>query len=137
MLSARELNSESLPNRTWINERLTFTHGYGLTLGPVNEVTPEGLPVLFIKNLPPESTVDLQGRRAEHLLRRALERPRVRARRTRKEFHYPTGDDNVYADTRARAACRVGGSLRKLLFAIRFGSGKVAALATTSPPTAA
>ena len=40
MLSARELNSESLPNRTWINEHLTFTHGYGLTLGPVNEVTP-------------------------------------------------------------------------------------------------
>ena len=44
MLSARELNSASLPNRTWINERLTFTHGYGLTLGPVNQVTPEGLP---------------------------------------------------------------------------------------------
>ena len=79
MLSARELDSASLPNRNWINERLTFTHGYGLTLGPVNQVTPEGLPVLFIKNLPPESTVDLPGDRAEHLLRRAVERPRVRA----------------------------------------------------------
>ena len=53
MLSARELNSQSLPSRTWINEHLTFTHGYGLTLGPVNEVTPEGLPVLFIRDLPP------------------------------------------------------------------------------------
>ena len=52
MISARELNSASLPNRTWINERLTFTHGYGITLGPVNQVTAEGLPVLFIKNLP-------------------------------------------------------------------------------------
>ena len=41
MLSARELSSESLPNRNWINERLTFTHGYGVTLGPVNQVTPE------------------------------------------------------------------------------------------------
>ena len=60
MLSARELNSESLPSRTWINERLTFTHGYGLTLGPVNQVTPEGLPVLFIKDLPPASSVDLE-----------------------------------------------------------------------------
>ena len=48
MLSARELNSASLPNRTWVNERLTFTHGYGLTLGPVNQVTSEGLPVLFV-----------------------------------------------------------------------------------------
>ena len=53
MLSARELNSSSLPNRTWVNERLTFTHGYGLTLGPVNQVTNEGLPVLFVRNLPP------------------------------------------------------------------------------------
>src|SRR6266480_2053962 len=53
LLSPRELNSASLPTRTFINERLTFTHGMGLTLGPVNQVTPEGLPVLFIKDLPP------------------------------------------------------------------------------------
>src|SRR2546430_274852 len=55
LLSPRELNSGSLPTRTFINERLTFTHGMGLTLGPVNQVTPEGLPVLFIKDLPPAS----------------------------------------------------------------------------------
>src|SRR5262245_47518172 len=60
MLSARELNSASLPARTWVNERLTFTHGYGLTLGPVNEVTSEGLPVLFVRNLPPETIPDLK-----------------------------------------------------------------------------
>ncbi len=60
MLSARELNSASLPNRTWVNERLTFTHGYGLTLGPVNQVTSEGLPVLFVRDLPPQTTVDLK-----------------------------------------------------------------------------
>src|SRR5437667_345789 len=59
MLSPRELNSASLPTRTFINERLTFTHGMGLTLGPVNEVTEEGLPVLFIKDLPPASSVSL------------------------------------------------------------------------------
>ena len=59
MLSARELNSASLPNRTWVNERLTFTHGYGLTLGPVNEVTSEGLPVLFVRDLPPVTIPDL------------------------------------------------------------------------------
>src|SRR5204863_428683 len=53
LLSPRELNSGSLPTRTFINERLTFTHGMGLTLGPVNQVTSEGLPVLFIKDLPP------------------------------------------------------------------------------------
>ena len=56
MLSARELSSASLPNRNWINEQLTFTHGFGLTLGPVNQVTPEGLPVLFVKDIPPVSS---------------------------------------------------------------------------------
>ena len=60
MLSVRELNPAALPNRTWINERLVFTHGHGLTLGPVNQVTSEGLPVLFVRDLPPVSTVDLQ-----------------------------------------------------------------------------
>ena len=48
------------PEPQLINERLTFTHGYGLTLGPVNQVTPEGLPVLFIKDIPPQSAVSLQ-----------------------------------------------------------------------------
>ena len=53
LLSPRELNTAALPTRTFINEHLTFTHGMGLTLGPVNQVTTEGLPVLFIKDLPP------------------------------------------------------------------------------------
>ncbi|MBI2622393.1 UPF0182 family protein, partial [Candidatus Microgenomates bacterium] len=57
MLSPRELASDSLPNKNWINERLTFTHGYGVAGGPVNQVTPEGLPVLFVKDLPPKSEV--------------------------------------------------------------------------------
>jgi uncharacterized protein len=65
MLSARELNSESLPNRNWINERLTFTHGYGVTLGPVNQVTPEGLPTLFIKDLPPTFDRSIFGQLAD------------------------------------------------------------------------
>jgi uncharacterized protein len=59
LLSPRELNAASLPTRTFINEHLTFTHGMGLTLGPVNQVTTEGLPVLFVKDLPPVSTVSL------------------------------------------------------------------------------
>ena len=84
MLSARELNSRSLPSRTWINEQLTFTHGYGLTLGPVNEVTPEGLPVLFIRDLPLASTVDLKVTPAGDLLRRAARDRRLRPHQDRR-----------------------------------------------------
>ena len=60
MLAARELNTASLPTRTFINEHLTYTHGMGVTLGPSNEVTTEGLPVLCVKDLPPASSVPIR-----------------------------------------------------------------------------
>ena len=96
MLSARELNSRSLPSRTWINERLTFTHGYGLTLGPVNEVTPEGLPVLFIKDLPLTSSVDLKVTQPA-IYFGELSDDHVFVKTETQEFDYPRGDDNVFA----------------------------------------
>lgn len=121
MLSARELNSASLPNRSWINERLTFTHGYGLALGPVNEVTPEGLPVLFIKNLPPESEVDL-GVEQPSIYFGELSNDHVFVRTNTREFHYPRGDDNVFATYDGEGGVEVGGFFRRALFAIRFQS---------------
>jgi len=119
MLSARELNSESLPNRSWINERLTFTHGYGLTLGPVNQVTPEGLPVLFIKNIPPESTVDLKVTEPS-IYFGELSNDHVFVRTRTKEFHYPKGDDNVTATYEGEGGVPLGGFFGKVLFSIRF-----------------
>jgi uncharacterized membrane protein (UPF0182 family) len=121
MLSARELNSESLPSRTWINERLTFTHGYGLTLGPVNQVTPEGLPVLFIKDLPPQSTVDLAVTQPA-LYFGELSNDHVFVGTATEEFDYPRGDDNVFASYEGTGGVPLGGFFRRLLFAIRFRS---------------
>ena len=124
MLSARELNSDSLPNRNWINERLTFTHGYGVTLGPVNQVTPEGLPVLFIKDLPPQSSVDLKvdepsiyfGQQSNDY---------VFVKTKAREFHYPKGEDNVYTTYEGTGGVPVSSFFRRLLFSIRFRSFKV------------
>jgi len=121
MLSARELNSNSLPNRSWINERLTFTHGYGITLGPVNQVTPEGLPVLFIKNLPPESSVDLEIREPS-IYYGELSSDHVFVRTTTPEFHYPRGEDNVTTAYDGEGGVPIDSFLRRLMFAIRFGS---------------
>jgi len=123
MLSARELNSNSLPNATWINEHLTFTHGYGLTLGPVNQVTSEGLPVLFIKNLPPESSVDLKLTEPS-LYFGELSNDHVFVKTRTKEFHYPKGNDNVFATYEGRGGVSVGSFFHKLLFAMRFRSLK-------------
>ena len=67
-LSARELSADNLPDPNWVNQHLIYTHGYGLCLGPVNESTPDGLPVLFIKDIPPVSSIALQGHPAGNLL---------------------------------------------------------------------
>ncbi len=55
MITARELDSERLPSRTWVTLRLIYTHGYGLCLGPVNQFTDEGQPYLWVKNIPPKT----------------------------------------------------------------------------------
>jgi uncharacterized membrane protein (UPF0182 family) len=124
MLSARELNSDSLPNRNWINERLTFTHGYGVTLGPVNQVTPEGLPVLFIKDLPPQSSVDLQVDEPSIYFGQQSN-DHVFVKTNAREFHYPKGEDNVYTSYEGNGGVPVSGFLRRLLFSARFRSFKV------------
>ena len=124
MLSARELNSESLPNRNWINERLTFTHGYGLTLGPVNQVTPEGLPVLFIKDIPPQSGVSLQIEEPS-IYYGQLSNDHVFVKTNAREFHYPRGEDNVYTTYEGTGGVPVSNFFRRLLFSIRFQSFKV------------
>jgi uncharacterized membrane protein (UPF0182 family) len=125
LLSPRELSSESIPTRNWINEVLTFTHGYGLTLGPVNQVTPEGLPVLMIKDIPPVSTVkSLQVKRPE-IYFGELASDYVIVGTKAKEFNYPSGDENVYDNYSGKGGVRIDSTLKKILFAEYFGSMKI------------
>jgi len=124
MLSARELNSNSLPNRTWVNERLTFTHGYGLTLGPVNEVTSEGLPVLFVRDLPPVTTPAFTVDQPS-LYFGEISSDYVIVKTSTREFHYPRGDDNVFKEYDGRGGVPLSSLWRKLLFAFRFGAYQI------------
>ena len=119
MLSSRELNSNSLSNRTWPNERLVFTHGYGVALGPVNQVTAEGLPVLFVKDLPPNSEVDLSVEQPSVYFGE-LSNDYVIVNTDTREFHYPEGDDNVYSEYEGESGIPIGGLFHKLLFSLRF-----------------
>ncbi|RMG55223.1 MAG: UPF0182 family protein [Acidobacteria bacterium] len=121
MLSPRELSSELLPSRSWVNERLVFTHGYGVTLGPVNKVTPEGLPVLFIKDLPPVSSIDLEIRRPQ-IYFGELSNDYVFVRTRQREFDYPAGDNNVYTEYTGRGGIPIRSWFRRAVFALRFGS---------------
>ncbi|TSC54328.1 MAG: hypothetical protein LiPW31_160 [Microgenomates group bacterium LiPW_31] len=125
MLSPRELASESLPNKNWINERLTFTHGYGVAGGPVNLVTPEGLPVLFVKDLPPKSEVkELAITRPEIYFGEILN-DYVIANTKSKEFDYPKGEENVYTTYAGDGGVEINSPLRRLFYALRFGSLKL------------
>ena len=123
MLSARELNPESLPNRTWINEHLTFTHGYGITLGPVNEVTPQGLPILFVKDIPPVSSVarDIDVKEPAIYFGEVTNNY-VLVNTRAKEFHYSRGEHNVETTYTGKDGVRIGGIGRKLLFSLGFQS---------------
>jgi hypothetical protein len=121
MLSARELNTENMPNRSWVNERLFFTHGYGLTLGPVNQVTTEGLPVLFIRDLPPVSTTDLKIDEPS-IYFGELSSNYVLVKTRQPEFHYPRGDDNVTTTYTGTGGVPIGSFWRRWLFALRFAS---------------
>ncbi|MBY0494673.1 MAG: UPF0182 family protein [Cyanobacteria bacterium] len=124
MLSVRELNPAALPNRTWINERLVFTHGHGLTLGPVNQVTSEGLPVLFVRDLPPVTTVDLQITEPS-IYFGELANDYVIVRTDAQEFDYPKGEDNVYSTYAGSGGVQLGSFWRKLLFAAYFRSYQI------------
>ena len=121
MLSSRELNSDSLPNRSWVNERLQYTHGFGVALGPVNQVTAEGLPVLFIQDIPPRSETNLTISQPS-IYFGELSNDYVLVNTNTDEFHYPEGDDNVSTRYDGTGGTRLGGLFRRLLLSLRFRS---------------
>jgi uncharacterized membrane protein (UPF0182 family) len=125
MISARELNLDSPQLRNWINERLTYTHGYGLTLGPVNQITPEGLPVLFIKDLPPVSSVPSLNITRPEIYYGELSQDPVYVKTTSKEFNYPSGEQNVYTSYAGDGGVPISSYIRKMLFAARFNDMKL------------
>jgi uncharacterized membrane protein (UPF0182 family) len=125
MLSPRELSSESIPTRNWINETLTFTHGYGLTLGPVNQVTPEGLPVLMVKDIPPVSSVDTVTVTRPEIYFGKLTNNYVIVNTKSKEFDYPSGEENVFTEYAGRRGVVIDSLFKRLVFALHFNSLKL------------
>lgn len=124
MLSARELNHRNIPAeaRSWVNEHLQYTHGYGLTMSPVNVVTDEGLPHLFIKDLPPVSNgVDIPVTRPE-VYYGELTDNYVMVNTSAQEFDYATDSENVYADYAGQGGVPIGQMWQQALFALYFKS---------------
>jgi len=121
MLSPRELSYADLPEKSWINERLVFTHGFGLAMGPVSGITKEGLPEFYIKDIPPVSTAGPQVTRPEIYFGESPNDYVIVNTRT-KEFSYPTTEGNVYSVYEGTGGVRLSSVLYRLLYASYFGS---------------
>ncbi|WP_449240594.1 UPF0182 family membrane protein [Desulfoscipio gibsoniae] len=126
MLAARELDQEQLPDtaKTWINQRLKYTHGYGITMNPVNKMTSEGLPELFIKNIPPTSTIDNKVTRPEIYFGELADNY-VIVNTKAQEFDYPVGTENAYTTYEGNSGVKINGFLRKVIFALAFADYKM------------
>ena len=119
MLAARELNIEKLPesSRNWINEKLIYTHGYGITMNPVNGFTSEGLPTLMLSNMPIQRTVpSIQVKRPE-IYFGELTNTDVYVKTRQKEFDYPQGETNSMTSYEGTGGIELGSFLRRLLIA--------------------
>jgi uncharacterized protein len=124
MLSPRELSYGDLPSRNWINERLIFTHGNGITFGPVSRVSKEGLPEFFIKDIPAVSLADIKVTRPE-IYYGELSNEYVIVKTKVPEFSYPTATGNINTTYAGKGGVPLGSVANKALFAARFRTEKI------------
>ncbi|NLB53003.1 MAG: UPF0182 family protein [Syntrophomonadaceae bacterium] len=116
MLSAREIDQSELPEqaKTWINQKLMYTHGYGVVVSPVTEITTEGFPEFYIKDVPPKFSTDLTISRPEiYFGEKTNEYVIVNTKQ--KEFDYPMGEQNVFSTYEGEDGVKINSLPRKLM----------------------
>jgi uncharacterized protein len=124
-LAARELPPSQLPARasTWLNIHLKYTHGYGLVMSPVNEITEDGMPDLIVQNIPPSSNV-LSITRPEIYYGEQTDQYVLVNTKT-KEFDYPSGNKNVYTSYQGRGGVQLSSLFRRLVYTWNFMDIKI------------
>jgi hypothetical protein len=127
MLSARELNIDGLPQQaqTWVNQHITYTHGFGVAMSAVNQVTADGSPDFLVQDIPPISSApDLE-----------IDQPRIYfgergtdyslVNTTEAEFDYPGSGGDVYTDGYdGTGGVPISPLLNRLAFSARYGTIK-------------
>ncbi len=127
MLAARELDQDNIPGAGWVNTHLVYTHGFGAVVSPANDVTTEGQPDFYVRDIPPEN---LQGNPVLDIAE-----PRiyfgegfesgsfvfVRTKEPEVDFPLETGRDAVQFTTYSGGGgVKVGDIARRAAFALRF-----------------
>jgi len=125
MVSARELDQTNLPAVGWVNERLQYTHGFGVVFSPANNVASQGQPDFYVKGVPATSTVsELE-----------VEQPRIYfgesadsleyvvVNSLQDEVDYPLsteGQSVAYTNYSGEGGVGIGSFFRRLGFALRY-----------------
>lgn len=125
-LSAREIAHDELPQtaQTWVNRHLVYTHGSGVVLSPVNEVGQEGLPVLWVRDIPPRTPYPELTLTRPEIYHGELTDDYVIVGTTAQEFDYPSGDENVYTSYQGKGGVLLDSALKRLAYALRLGSSQ-------------
>ena len=119
VLSARELNPNSLPSDTWENRHLAFTHGYGAVLSPANSVTADGQPDFLVRNIPPQGEPPITQPRLYH--GEAIGGFGI-VNTGRDEIDYVREDGTAVTNRYdGRGGVGIGSIVRRIAFALRFG----------------
>jgi hypothetical protein len=132
MISARELSPELLPPaaQTWVNKHLIYTHGYGVIASPVNAVSEEGRPDLFIYDIPPQGVIEVE---RPEIYFGELTEDYVIVKTLQKEFDYPSGEKNIFTTYNGTGGVPIDNILKKVLFSMRFGDVNLLLTGYTTP----
>lgn len=125
MLAVRELNKANLENRSWVNLKLEFTHGYGLVMNPVDQVTTEGQPEFYIQDFPPQSVVEEIQITQPEIYYGELMADEVFVSPIRPSFSYPSGGENIETVYKGSGGVQLNSFFKRLAFALRLADSNV------------
>ncbi len=122
MLATREIDAEKLPpsSRNWVNEKLIYTHGYGLTMNTANGFDAEGMPKFVLSNMPLQSNAPEIKVTSPEIYYGQKTNSDVYVKTKRLEFNYPQGETNNLTSYEGTGGIRIGGFLRRMLLAWEF-----------------
>jgi uncharacterized membrane protein (UPF0182 family) len=134
-LVAREIAYDELPEtaQTWVNRHLVYTHGSGVVLSPVNEVVEEGLPNLWVRDIPPQSRYPELAITRPEIYFGELTDDYVIAKTKQPELDYPSGDQNVYTTYAGTGGVVLDSPLKRLAYALRLGDSQVLLSGSITP----
>ena len=126
MLSPRELSKDRIPDRKWINETFTYTHGYGCCFGPVNSASSDGLPDFYVKDIPPVyEKKDIPQPPNPAIYYGELTDSYCIVKSKEREFDYPSGDENIYCTYEGKAGAEINSLWSRIVFSFYFGDFKI------------